>query len=265
MLMASLAIAGTGLAADVAAIAPFSSAAPGGALPAGWREVALPRVKPAEVSLVADEGTTVLRVFSDAAAGSAVHSLRGEGPVHPTLSWRWKVDRVVENADLAQRRGDDFAARVYVFFDVPVQELSFSERWRLRVARLIHGDEVPTAGICYVWDNRHAPGTVAPNPYAPRIRTFVLQSAATRAGRWLAERRDLDADFQTAFGPRRGAVPRVTGIAAGNDTDQTGERVTAWFGDFALGARPTRGSLGARPTRSSLGARPTRGSLGARP
>jgi hypothetical protein len=30
----------------------------------------------------------------------------------------------------------------------------------------------------------------------------------------------------------------VTGIAAGNDTDQTGEAVTAWFGDFTLGARP---------------------------
>jgi hypothetical protein len=32
-------------------------------------------------------------------------------------------------------------------------------------------------------------------------------------------------------------VPRVTGIAVGNDTDQTGETVTAWFGDFRLEAR----------------------------
>jgi hypothetical protein len=145
---------------------------------------------------------------------------------------------VVENADLAQRRGDDFAARVYVFFDVPVSELSIGERWKLRIARLIHGNDVPAAGICYVWDNRHAPGTIAPNPYAPRIRTFVLQSGAAHAGRWIAERRDLDADFRAAFGPRRDAVPRVTGIAAGNDTDQTGERVTAWFGDFTLGSNP---------------------------
>jgi hypothetical protein len=30
----------------------------------------------------------------------------------------------------------------------------------------------------------------------------------------------------------------VTGIAAGNDTDQTGESVTAWFADFTLAARP---------------------------
>jgi hypothetical protein len=26
----------------------------------------------------------------------------------------------------------------------------------------------------------------------------------------------------------------MNGIAAGNDTDQTGERVTAWFGDFRI-------------------------------
>jgi hypothetical protein len=236
--MALLAIAGIVAAADVAAIAPFSSAAPGSALPEGWREAWLPRVKRAAVALVADGGTTVLRVLSVAAAGGAAHPLQAEMPARPTLAWRWKIDRVVESADLARRAGDDFAARVYVFFDIPVEELSFGERWKLRLARLIHGNEVPAGGICYVWDNRHAVGSVSPNPYVPRIRTFVLQSGNARAGRWIAEQRDLDADFRAAFGPRPGAVPRVSGIAAGNDTDQTGEGVTAWFGDFALGSRP---------------------------
>jgi hypothetical protein len=235
---ASLAIALAAMAAEVAAIAPFSSASPGAALPAGWRAVVLPGVKRAEIALAADEGATVLRVFSDAAAGSAAHALGADVAPLPTLSWRWKVDRVVEKANLAERAGDDFAARVYVFFDVPLRELSFGERVKLGIARLIHGDDVPSAGICYVWDNRHAPQTITPNPYAPRIRTFVLRSGASQAGRWVTERRDLAADFRAAFGPRRDGVPRVTGIAAGNDTDQTGESVTAWFGDFTLGARP---------------------------
>jgi hypothetical protein len=54
----------------------------------------------------------------------------------------------------------------------------------------------------------------------------------------MEERRDLEADFRAAFGSREGkAPPPVTGIAAGNDTDQTGESVTAWFGDFLLGVR----------------------------
>jgi hypothetical protein len=237
-MLGGLAVAGAVVAGDVAAIAPFSAARPGGALPAGWRAVWLPRVSRAEVALAAEDGATVLRVRSAAAAGSAVYRVPGDIPMPSTLAWRWKVDRVVEAAELTRRDGDDFAARVYVFFDVPLRDLSFAEGVKLRLARLLHGDDLPAAGICYVWDNRHAPGTVAPNPYAPRIRTFVLQSGEARAGQWIAERRDLDADFRAAFGPRRDGTPPVTGIAAGNDTDQTGESATAWFGDFTWGARP---------------------------
>jgi hypothetical protein len=213
-------------------LAPFSAQAPGRALPPGWRIVTLPRVEPARIDLVADEGGTVLRVESHRAAGTAAHALDLDAARRPRLAWRWRVDHVVAAADLAQRAGDDFAARVYVFFDVPLSELAWSERVKLQLARLVHGSDVPSAGLCYVWDNRHAAGTIAPNPYAPHIRTFVLESGNARAGRWVEERRDLVADFRRAFPSRGATVPRITGIAAGNDTDQTGDDVTAWFGDF---------------------------------
>jgi len=154
------------------------------------------------------------------------------------LAWRWKVDRVVEKADLEEKGGDDFAARVYVFFDLPEEDLPWSARVALRLARLVHGSDLPSAGICYVWDNRHAIGTSAWNPYWFRIRTVVLESGNARAGQWVEERRDLEADFLAAFGADRQRLPAVTGVAAGNDSDQTGESVTAWFGDFRLEARP---------------------------
>jgi hypothetical protein len=219
-------------------LAPFSAAAPGAALPPGWRVLTLPRVKAASVALVEDGGTTVLRVASDDAAGTAAHALALDAAARPRLAWRWKVDRSIAHADLAQRSGDDFAARVYVFFDVPASELPWPERVKLQLARLVHGAELPAAGLCYVWDNRHAPGTIAPNPYAPHIRTFVLESGDRDAGRWVDEQRDLAADFRAAFPGRRAPVPRITGIAAGNDTDQTHERATAWFGDFRVEPSP---------------------------
>jgi Protein of unknown function (DUF3047) len=224
--------AGCALAAD--GIAPFSWAAPGSRLPPGWRIVTLPHVPAARISLESDAGVTVLRVQSDAAAGTAAHGLALDAVTRPRLSWRWKVDRVIAHADLARRDGDDFAARVYVFFDVPASELPWGERVKLRLARLIHGSEVPSAGLCYVWDNHHPVGTIVPNPYAPHVRTFVLESGEREAGHWVPERRDLDADFRAAFPHRSSAVPRITGIAAGNDTDQTGESASAWFGDFRV-------------------------------
>jgi hypothetical protein len=154
------------------------------------------------------------------------------------LAWRWKVDRVVEAADLERRAGDDFAARVYVFFDVPERSLGLGARIKLRIARLFHGADLPTAGICYVWDNRHAAGSAAWSAYTDRVRVVVAESGAARAGQWVEERRDLEADFRAAFGAQwNGAVPPITGVALGNDTDQTGEAATARFGDVRLEAR----------------------------
>lgn len=217
-------------------IAPFSRATPGVVLPAGWRPLHLPKIAPPEVELIRDEGATVLRSRAVSAAGTVAHALDVLPADRPILSWRWKVDRVVERANLAEKAGDDFAARVYVFFDVPVEVLPFGARVKALLARAIWGETLPTAAICYVWDNRHAPGTSAWNPYTDRVRTVVLRSGSPST--WASEARDLEADFRAAFGSQWAKpAPRVTGIAVGNDTDQTGETVTAWFGDFTLGVR----------------------------
>jgi hypothetical protein len=218
------------VAAPDASVPAFSSASPGVMLPTPWRTQALRRKHPADVRLVADEGRTVLQVRSESAFGGAAIRLQLAAPV---LSWRWKVDRVLDLARLGTREGDDFAARVYVSFEIPMDQLTFGERMRLRIARLIYGD-VPSAAICYVWDNRASPGTSTWSPYGDRVRLVVLRSGPGSAGRWEEERRDVAADFRAAFGRE---APPVTGIAAGNDTDQTAETATAWFGDFRIEPR----------------------------
>jgi hypothetical protein len=218
------------VAASDPTIPAFSGAIPGAALPQPWRVQALHGVRPADVRLVADDGRTVLQVRSQDAFGGAALGLAMPAPV---LSWRWKVDRVLDKARLDAREGDDFSARVYVSFEIPMDDLSFIERTKLRILRLIYGD-VPSAAICYVWDNHAAPGTATWSPYSDRVRVIVLRSGEASAGRWEEERRDVAADFRAAFG--RDAPP-VTGIAAGNDTDQTKEAATAWFGDFRVEAR----------------------------
>ena len=223
--------------ASGADIAPFSRARPGAALPEWWRALGLPRITPPEFTLVDEAGTTVLRSRAASAAGTVAHDLDASPAEYPRLTWRWKVDRVVAGADLAKKSGDDFAARVYVFYDVPVAKLPFGARLKALLARAVWGEQLPTAAICYVWDNRHAPGTSAWNPYTDRVRTVVLRSGAP--GAWAGESRDLETDFRAAFGSQwQGPVPRVTGVAIGNDTDQTGESVTAWFGDLRLEAGP---------------------------
>ncbi|HET7401114.1 MAG TPA: DUF3047 domain-containing protein, partial [Usitatibacter sp.] len=194
----------------------------------------VPRVPLPEIALVDSDNGVVLRSHARAAAGAAIHPLHAEAE-GATLAWRWKIDRVVSAADMEMRSGDDFAARVYVFFDVPLESLPFAERWKVRLARLLHGDRLPTAAICYVWDNRHAPGSTRWSPYSDRVRMVVLESGTASTGTWVDERRDMAADFRAAFGGEwRGRLPAISGVAAGNDTDQTGEEATAWFSDLRL-------------------------------
>jgi hypothetical protein len=211
----------------------FSTLVPGQSLPKPFRVIPIPKVKLNEFALVDDERTTVLRVDSDNSAGSigialTTRALKDESA---TLRWRWKVDRVLEKADMDQKTGDDYAGRVYVFFDVPLASLSFIDRSKIRIARMAAGADVPTAALCYVWDNKHRVGHAAWSPYTNRVRKIVLQSGGANVGKWMAESRDVNADFREAFGFD---APAVTGVAIGNDTDNTDERVTTWYGDVTL-------------------------------
>jgi len=100
----------------------FSGAVPGNALPGGWKAYAMSRHRPmAPMAIVRDGTDSVFRIDADHAAGAIAHAL--DLPAATTLNWRWKVDHSVAAADMSKKKGDDFAARVYVFFDVPLSSL----------------------------------------------------------------------------------------------------------------------------------------------
>lgn len=226
-LAASSAVA---LASDAPRSLRFSASATGTQLPAGWKNYPMSReAATASVRLDRDADTTVLHIEADKDAGGIAHTLKFSAD--HMLTWRWKVDHSVAKADLNEKKGDDFAARVYVFFDVPPSALTFGERIKLRLARTFMGVDLPRAALCYVWDNKHPIGTIAPNPYYGAVRTIVLQSGNGRAGQWQIEHRDLAADFRAAYGRK---APQVTGVAVASDTDNTGGHVNAWFGDLTL-------------------------------
>jgi len=222
-------------AAGEADITPFSKAQPGIEMPEGWQPMVIPRKAPSHFSLVTDADVTVLRAQAIATVGMLSYKLRFDPASRPLLTWRWKVDHVLTKADLGIRAGDDFAARVYVFFDVPLESLPFTARAKMLFARFIYGPELPIASLCYVWDNKHIVGTSVWSAYTDRVRNIVLESGPEKTGQWVTETRDIATDFRAAFGHD---PPAITGIAIGNDTDQTGETALAWFGDFSVRTKP---------------------------
>lgn len=236
--LAPLALIPFAFAIEPAAITPFSSAAPGATLPPGWSLLTLPRKKAPDFTLVRDEGVTVLHVRSQAAVGSAAFRLEADPRAQGRLTWRWKIDHPLAAGHFGTKQGDDFAARVYVSFDVPHESLPLTARAKVALAKLVYGADLPAAAICYVWDNHQPIGTSAWNPYTDRLRMVVLESGNARAGEWVTESRDVEADFRAAFGSSwKGPTPAINGVAVSSDTDQTLESVNAWFGDLRLEGR----------------------------
>jgi hypothetical protein len=217
--------------ADPAApqIPAFSSMKPGGTMP-GWEVLKSPRRVPeTRYSLVEDAGVVVVKAESEQSMSALVHKVRVDVRRFPLLRWRWKIAAPVKSADMTSWDGDDYAARLYVMFDYPVEKLSFGMRMKLKLAEAMYGPGIPTAALNYIWDNRNPVGTIQANTHSDRSRMIVLRSGATQAGQWVTETRDLAADFRAAFGEE---APEVVAVVIATDTDNTGESATAWYGDI---------------------------------
>lgn len=213
------------------AVPAFSRMAVGGPIE-GWRPFRpAPKAADTRYSLVADEGAPVLRAQADNAMSALTHTIRVDTRRFPLLRWRWKIEAPVAQADMTRKTGDDYAARVYVLFDYPRARLALSARLGMAVAESVYGQQVPTAALNYVWDNRQPVGTIRPNAYTDRARMIVVRSGPAGQGRWHTETRDLRADFRAAFGEE---PPDVVGLAIATDTDNTGGQALAWFGDIAF-------------------------------
>lgn len=201
----------------------------------GWKPLALPgKAAPTQWRIESVDGVAALRADADTSMSALAAPVAVDPAMHPWLRWRWRVDRVVARGQIGTKAGDDFAARVYVFFAVDERKLPLSARMRLRFARSLYGDAVPAAALCYVWDGRAPTGATGASPYTDRVQVVVATGREQAPGAWVEVRRDLARDFREAFTMD---VPAVTAIAVASDTDNTGERVTAWFDGFTFEGR----------------------------
>ena len=158
------------------------------------------------------DGRSVLEGTSDASASSLYLEREIDLAAWPVLEWSWRIEGALAPADERTRDGDDFAARLHVV--APGEGLL----------------GLPVA-IGYVWAGRAEVGETWPSPFASRVTMFALDSGNRHAGAWRSHRRNLRDDFRRFFGRE---VDRLEGIAVMTDTDNSGLRARAWYGDIVL-------------------------------
>lgn len=194
----------------------------------GWRVVGLPQQVPPMTRFTPDtvQGRAAVRVEADKSYGNLVHRLPA-APVPARLRFSWRLQQPMAASNLHSKAGDDVAAKVCLSFDLPLAQVPFMDRQRLRLAREVSGEDLPAATLCWVWATTEAVGAKIDNAFSPRVRYIVLRNGADAPGTWLDEQRDVAADFLRAFGDESSTVPPITGVAIGADADNTGGQSVA--------------------------------------
>lgn len=160
-----------------------------------------------------DAGRPAVRADSSASASGLVREIDVDLETTPVLRWSWKVGNLLEGVDETVRSGDDYPARVYVVFS--------DGRW---------WDPRPLS-LSYVWSSTQARGSSWPNAYTGRVVMVALRDATDAVGTWVEERRNVRDDIRRLFGEE---VRTLRAVAIMTDTDNSGQRATAWYGDIAF-------------------------------
>ena len=179
-----------------------------------------------------DRGS-VLRACADGAASGLFRELDVDLERTPVLRWSWWIDAPVAVADVRTRAGDDFAARVYVVFS---GGLAF---WR-------------TTSLVYVWADAGAPDGFWANPFTDNVRMLAVNRGAADSGSrsgarsgWNSVRRNVVDDYRAAFDAE---PPSIAAVAIMTDTDQTGARAVARYGELWFEAATAEVTIGDRAT-----------------
>jgi hypothetical protein len=213
-------------------VGTFSQSSPSDHLPSDWTILTFPKIeKQTQYKLVAHPGGMVIRAQSRTAASGLIRNLAFDVRKYPWLSWRWKITHVMRKGDLRHKKGDDYAARIYVAFKFDSQNASWWQRVLHTLASTSAGKELPGTVLTYIWANQAPMGTVANNPYTDHVKMIVLQTGNDNANQWMSEKRNIANDYHQVFGRQ---APAAIGIGIMTDTDNTGESTTAFYGDIIL-------------------------------
>lgn len=176
----------------------------------GWKNV--PLFKGATDYQVVCEGTNCfLHANSENACSAFTARLKFSPPRKLLLRWQWRVPGVNTNASERDLKRFDHAARVFVAFDTFIG---------------------PPRTLNYFWANTEPAGAFLEHPMTGRAKIICVESGNARAGHWVAEERDVTADWLRAFPGRK--MPDIVAVGVITDSDSLGTALAADYADMEL-------------------------------
>lgn len=161
-----------------------------------------------------EDNVPCLKASAEGTASGLFYKIKYDPQQQPILTWKWKIDNIVEKGDARTKAGDDYAARIYVVFP----SIFF---WN-------------TKALNYVWANQLPKNVAVPNSYTANAMMIAVESGSTNTGKWLEYRRNIFQDYQQHFGSEPGMVGA---IAIMTDTDTTGSKASACYGPIYIDSK----------------------------
>lgn len=164
-----------------------------------------------DYQLVIDDDLQILKATSNNNASGFFYKQRIDLEETPYLNWRWKISSRMRNNDEQTKDGDDYSARIYVVVDGGLL------RWK-------------TKALNYVWSGQAEKETIWPNAFLPKnAKMLATRTANDPLDTWLTEKRNVREDLRKVYGKD---ITHIDVVALMTDTDNTGQEVTAFYGDI---------------------------------
>jgi hypothetical protein len=196
-----------------------------------WQQFQLPGKRATAYWRADCDGRRAWHAMSDASASLLRRKIDAAVTPKTTVEFSWRIPQSIPTADLRSADTADSPVRVVLAFSGDLSKLSLRNRLQFQLAESLTGEAPPYATLMYVWDNRADPETILPGSRSDRVRKIVVERGQTNLRRWLTYRRVLMDDFQRAFGEPPG---RLIGVALLTDSDNTGTRAEACYGDVLV-------------------------------
>jgi len=217
------------------AVGHFSRIMDTSELPEEWKPLYFKNISAhTTYSVVHDDGVSVIKAESTASSSGLTRQITIDPAEYPVLSWSWKVANTYQAGDVNIKAGDDYPARIYITFAYDADKVSFWERVKFNTIKLFYEQYPPTSVINYIWANKAPQDLITPNPFTDRAKMIVIESGDEKVGKWIHEKRNIVDDYRKAFGEE---PPLISGIAIMSDSDNTGEKSIAWYGDIVFSTK----------------------------
>lgn len=128
----------------------------------------------------------------------------------PYLNWSWAIISSLPELNEQTKRGDDYAARIYVVVKTGIAP------WKVRA-------------LNYVWSSNKMPLESWPNVFTNKAVMIPLRAAKDLAGVWQMEKVNVLKDIKKYL---RLNVEKIEAVAIMTDTDNSGNFSVAHYGDL---------------------------------